>query len=58
VELWNVSGPVEYDEKGRTVKEYAPYFVAGVGTDAVEDLDEDKVPFEYGQFVFVPLCWE
>ncbi|MBP5438269.1 MAG: hypothetical protein J6Y30_09845, partial [Treponema sp.] len=44
---WNVSGPVEYDIKGRTVKEYAPYFVAGEGTEAIEDLDEKKVPFEY-----------
>ena len=44
---WNVSGPVEYDIKGRTVKEYAPYFVAGVETDAIEDLDEHNVPFEY-----------
>ena len=44
---WNVSGPVEYDIKGRTVKEYAPYFVAGEGTETIENLNEEEVPFEY-----------
>ncbi|MGI5057523.1 toxin TcdB middle/N-terminal domain-containing protein, partial [Treponema socranskii] len=32
---WNVSGTVCYDEKGRTIAEGQPYFIAGESTEAV-----------------------
>ena len=32
---WNVSGAVCYDEKGRTIAEGQPYFIAGESTEAI-----------------------
>ena len=45
---WNVSGAVSYDEKGRTIAEGQPYFIAGESTEAInlngkDDKDRAKL---------------
>ena len=47
---WNVSGVVEYDEKGRTIKEGMPEFVAGSLNDLLlttPEMTELKTSYEY-----------
>ena len=50
VEGWNISGVVEYDEKGRTIKEGMPEFVSGSLEDLLlttPEMTDLKTSYEY-----------